>query len=57
VAAALPPGRCVMGLGHRGLRGEGQAAVFVGHPAYGTRQLRADLDRFVWVLGRFARVL
>ncbi|HWG65125.1 MAG TPA: hypothetical protein VG253_25860 [Streptosporangiaceae bacterium] len=24
---------------------------FVGHPAYGTPQLRADLDRFVFLLG------
>ena len=24
---------------------------FVGHPAYGTTQLRADLDRFVFLLG------
>jgi hypothetical protein len=24
---------------------------FVGHPAYGIRQLRADLDRFVFLLG------
>jgi hypothetical protein len=23
----------------------------VGHPAYGTRQLRDDLDRFVFLLG------
>ncbi len=25
--------------------------VFVGHPAYGTTQLRQDLDRFVFLLG------
>ncbi len=24
---------------------------FVGHPAYGTAQLRQDLDRFVFLLG------
>ncbi len=24
---------------------------FVGHPAYGTAQLRDDLDRFVFLLG------
>ena len=24
---------------------------FVGHPAYAIRQLRADLDRFVFLLG------
>jgi hypothetical protein len=24
---------------------------FVGHPAYGTAQLRHDLDRFVFLLG------
>jgi hypothetical protein len=24
---------------------------FVGHPAYNTSQLRADLDRFVFLLG------
>jgi hypothetical protein len=24
---------------------------FVGHPAYNTRQLREDLDRFVFLLG------
>jgi hypothetical protein len=24
---------------------------FVGHPAYGTTQLRADLDRFTFLLG------
>jgi hypothetical protein len=24
---------------------------FVGHPAYGLAQLRADLDRFVFLLG------
>jgi hypothetical protein len=26
-------------------------AQFVGHPAYGTAQLRQDLDRFVFLLG------
>ena len=26
-------------------------ASFVGHPAYGTAQLRQDLDRFVFLLG------
>ena len=26
-------------------------AEFVGHPAYGTAQLRQDLDRFVFLLG------
>jgi hypothetical protein len=24
---------------------------FIGHPAYGTSQLRADLDRFIFLLG------
>jgi hypothetical protein len=24
---------------------------FVGHPAYGIRQLRTDLDRFIFLLG------
>jgi hypothetical protein len=24
---------------------------FVGHPAYGTRHLRDDLDRFIFLLG------
>jgi hypothetical protein len=26
-------------------------AEFVGHPAYGTAQLRQDLDRFTFLLG------
>ena len=26
-------------------------AGYVGHPAYGTTQLRQDLDRFVFLLG------
>jgi hypothetical protein len=26
-------------------------ASFVGHPAYGTEQLRQDLDRFTFLLG------
>jgi len=26
-------------------------ADYVGHPAYGTTQLRQDLDRFVFLLG------
>ena len=26
-------------------------AEFVGHPAYSTQQLRADLDRFTFLLG------
>ena len=26
-------------------------AEFAGHPAYGTAQLRQDLDRFVFLLG------
>ncbi len=26
-------------------------ADYVGHPAYGIRQLRGDLDRFVFLLG------
>jgi hypothetical protein len=26
-------------------------ADYVGHPAYGTAQLRQDLDRFVFLLG------
>ena len=26
-------------------------AAFVGHPAYGTEQLRQDLDRFAFLLG------
>jgi hypothetical protein len=25
--------------------------AFVGHPAYGTAQLRQDLDRFIFLLG------
>lgn len=25
--------------------------AFIGHPAYGTSQLRADLDRFTFLLG------
>jgi hypothetical protein len=26
-------------------------ASFVGHPAYGTEELRGDLDRFIFLLG------
>jgi hypothetical protein len=29
----------------------GSLAAFVGHPAYGTETLRADLHRFVFLLG------
>ena len=29
----------------------GSLAGYVGHPAYGTAQLRQDLDRFIFLLG------
>jgi hypothetical protein len=30
---------------------EASLRTYIGHPAYGTRQLRADLDRFIFLLG------